>query len=90
MAKLKPYQAKSNRDDKKRDKRTKSNRERKRFENKVNAPYSWYVFPDWSFSHRSKVKKVESIMLKFVKPLDVGYISEKLFIAFGDLNERKV
>lgn len=89
MAKLKPYQAKSNRDDKKKNERARANHERERFESKVKAPYSWYVFPDWSFSHRNKVKKAESIMLKFVRPLDVGYISERLFVAFGDLNERK-
>ena len=86
MAKLSDAQVKANRFDAKRDKNAKVNRDRKRFKAKVNAPFTWYVFPDWGFSHRRRLKKAESIIVQFPKSLSIEYIAERLFIAFGNLN----
>lgn len=87
MPKLPPAQVKANRFDAKRDKNAEINRDRLRFRDKVNAPYTWFVFPDWGFSHRGKIKKAECIIVQFPRPLSAAYIAERLFIAFGDLNE---
>lgn len=87
MAKLQPHQAKANKFDKKRLAKEKADRLRKRFEAKLNAPYKWYVFPDWSFSFGGKLKVAESIIIEFSRPLPMKFIEQQLHYAFSKIND---